>query len=115
MIDHDFTQQDHLLSAKERLLGSIQNDRGVELSEIEYLTLEIKETKEKRRVHSMPLFAIGIVISVFSFAASTSLTQIIGSLMGTVSLIAATLTVIKHTQALRSLTEKLEAQTRSAK
>jgi len=52
MIDRDLSKQDHLISAKERLLGSIQNDRGVELSEIDYLTIEIKETKEKRRTNS---------------------------------------------------------------
>jgi len=109
MIDRDLSKQDHLISAKERLLGSIQNDRGVELSEIDYLTIEIKETKEKRRTNSLPLFAIGIVISVFSVTANTPLTQITGSLMGLISLTLATLTVIKHTKALHVLTRKLEA------
>jgi hypothetical protein len=110
MIDHNFNTQEHLLSAKARILGSIQNDRGAELSELEYLKIEIKEIKEKRRGNSMPLIAIGTVISVFSFAANTPLTQITGSLMGIAFLIAAMLTIIKYTQALRELTSKLEAQ-----
>ncbi len=111
MLDGQFSTQarEHLLQAKENTLGSIQNDRVDELPEAEYLAIEIKETREKRRTHSMPLFAIGAMTLFFSFAANTTLTLIAGILIGICSLAAAVWIVTKHSQALRELQSKLEA------
>lgn len=110
MLDGQFNTQgrEHLLQAKRNVLGNIQNDRVDELPEIEYLTIEIKETQEKRRAHSMPLFAIGAMTLFFSFAADNMLTLVAGTLIGVCALGAAIWIVTKHSQSLRKLKSTLE-------
>ena len=107
MIDHDRTIQSHLLDAKEQILGSIENDRGAELSELEYLSLELREEKQKRRVNSMPFLGMSLVIIVFSIPANTLLAQIFGSVAGMSLFFVACAIIFKHTQTIRELTQKI--------
>lgn len=100
-------QQEHLLDAKERILGSIQSDRVGELSDIEYLKFEIQETSEKRRSLSMPLFAIGMTIGFFSMAAKTTLTEIAGVSIAALSLFFAIRIATHYTKRLRQLRKQL--------
>ncbi|WPJ96835.1 hypothetical protein SH580_03835 [Coraliomargarita algicola] len=113
MIDHDIRTQSQLLDAKQRLLGAIQNDRGVDLAEIDYLKIEIQETKQARRSNSMPFFGMALVILIFSGAGNSGMTQFFGGLAGVIFLIIAVLIVKKYTQSLRTLSNKL-ASLRSA-
>lgn len=107
MIDDNFSTHNHLLDAKARMLGSIQNDRGVDLSEVDYLNIEIKETQQKRKANSMPFFGIALVILVFSGSANTAPQQFFGVIAGLGFLTLACKIVLKQTKVLRSLTEKL--------
>lgn len=111
MIDGNFSSQDsqaHLLQVKKNFFGSVQNVSSEELSEIEYLEIEIKESTALRKTNSMPFFAIGVVILVFSATGTTLVTSSIGMLMGLLSLGVATRIVIKHTHAIKAMKQKLQ-------
>ncbi len=113
MLDGHFStpdQREHLLQAKANTFGSIHNDRADELPELEYLDLEIKETKTNRRSRSMPFFAIAAVTTFFSFAANSVLTHAMGLLMGFGSLCVAVWVVQYHNQRLRVLQNKLQIE-----
>ena len=111
MLDGQYHTQDreHLLQAKAKAVGHLQNDRVDELPEVDYLTLEIKETQEKRRTHSMPLFAIGAMTLFFSFAADTALTLVAGTIIGICALAGGAWVVSTHSKSLGKLRSRLEA------
>ena len=116
MLDGHFSTQDQreqLLQAKANTFGSIHNDRVDELSELEYLDIEIKETQNYRRSRSMPFFAIGAVTTFFSFAANTILTQLMGLLMGIGAFCVAAWVLRHHNQQLRILKDKLKNEQQS--
>jgi len=110
MIDGEFRNQNRedLLKIKERVLGPIIADSGVDLSEEEYLKLEIQEAKEKRRSYSLPLIGCGLMVTFFSFANATPLTQFFAILLGLGSLILGIIIVIRQTKVIQGLHLRLE-------
>lgn len=111
MFHQDFNQnlnKDELAAVKDRIYGSMSQDRGTELNEVEYLKIEISEIKEKRRSISMPLLATGTMILLFSFAANTLGTQIFAFCFATICIALGIWVISTYTKQLAALQARLE-------
>jgi len=106
--DYDSNTRRDLLTSKRQAIGPIIPDRGVDLSEEDFLLCEIAELKEARRTYALPLIGIGLMITAFSFASATWFPRIFGFVFGLTSVVSGIYVFSKKSSEIKKLKDRLQ-------